>query len=314
MAEAYGRLTGNVACCLGTFGPGAGNLITGVADANVDRAPMIVLTRQGSTDRLHKESHQIMDIVTMFSPATKWATSIQNASTIPAVVHKGVRIARTEKPGAVLIELPEDIAKDDTDVTPIVPKRFRWLGPDDKITHRAFDMLSEAKNPVSIVGNGTVRKRASKQLRLLCEAASIGELSTFMTKGAVDKDAPYCLYTIGLGAKDLRTLAIDAADLVITLGFDMVEYHPHLWNLNADNRIINSDFLPAEIDRNYNPEVELVGDLAHTLWMLNERVAVRSLPSYYFSGQADVGAHDQGTRHACRGRDRGRHTPAENAH
>ena len=243
---------------------------------------MIVLTGQGSTDRLHKESHQIMDVVTMFSPVTKWATSIQNASTIPEVVRKSVRIARTEKPGAVLIELPEDIAKHDTDATPIVPKRFRRPGPDDKITDRAFDMLSQAKNPVIIAGNGTVRKRASKQLRLLCEATGIGVLSTFMAKGAVDKDAPYCLYTIGLGGKDLPTLAIDAADLVITLGFDMVEYHPHLWNPNADKRIIHADFLPAEIDRNYNPEVELVGDLAHTLWMLNERVAARGLPSYDF--------------------------------
>ena len=290
MAEAYGRLTGNVAGCLGTLGPGATNLITGVADANMDRASMIVLTGQGSTDRLHKESHQIMDVVTMFSPVTKWATSIQNAGTIAEVVRKGVRIARTEKPGAVLIELPEDIAKHDTDATPIVPKRFRRPGPDDKITDRAFDMLSEAKNPVIIAGNGTVRKRASKQLRLLCEATGIGVLSTFMAKGAVDKDAPYCLYTVGLGAKDLPTLAIDAADLVITLGFDMVEYHPHLWNPNADKRIIHADFLPAEIDRNYNPEVELVGDLAHTLWMLNERVAGRGLPSYDFSGQADVRA------------------------
>ena len=155
----------------------------------------------------------------MFSPVTKWATSIQNAGTIAEVVRKGVRIARTEKPGAVLIELPEDIAKHDTDATPIVPKRFRRPGPDDKITDRAFDMLSEAKNPVIIAGNGTVRKRASKQLRLLCEATGIGVLSTFMAKGAVDKDAPYCLYTVGLGAKDLPTLAIDAADLVITPRF-----------------------------------------------------------------------------------------------
>ena len=112
MAEAYGRLTGNPAGCLSTLGPGATNLITGVADANMDRAPMIVLTGQGSTDRLHKESHQIMDTVSMFKPVTKWATSIYNPDTIPEIVRKAVRISRSEKPGAVLIELPEDIARE----------------------------------------------------------------------------------------------------------------------------------------------------------------------------------------------------------
>ncbi len=160
----------------------------------------------------------------------------------------------------------------------------------DKEVDRAFEMLSAAKNPVIIAGNGTIRKRASKQLRIFCEATGIGVLSTFMAKGAVDMDAPYCLYTIGLGAKDLPTLAVDAADLVITLGFDMVEYHPHLWNPNADKSIIHADFLPAEIDQHYNPDVELVGDLAHTLWMLNERVASRGLPDYDLTGQADIRA------------------------
>ncbi|MCZ6895218.1 MAG: acetolactate synthase large subunit [Gammaproteobacteria bacterium] len=290
MAEVYGRLTGAVAGCLGTLGPGATNLITGVADGNMDRAPLLVLTGQGSTERLHKESHQIMDVVEMFTPATKWATTIANANTIPEIVRKAVRVALTEKPGAVLIELPEDIAKHDTDQRPIEPKRFRRPGPDDKIVDRAFEMLSAAKNPVIIAGNGTIRKRASKQLRIFCEATGIGVLSTFMAKGAVDMDAPYCLYTIGLGAKDLPTLAVDAADLIITLGFDMVEYHPHLWNPNAEKSIIHADFLPAEIDQHYNPDVELVGDLAHTLWMLNERVASRGLPDYDLTGQADIRA------------------------
>ena len=288
MAEVYGRLTGAVSGCLGTLGPGATNLITGVADGNMDRAPLLVLTGQGSTERLHKESHQIMDVVEMFTPATKWATTIANANTIPEIVRKAVRVALTEKPGAVLIELPEDIAKHDTDQRPLQPKRFRRPGPDDKIVDRAFEMLSAAKNPVIIAGNGTIRKRASKQLRIFCEATGIGVLSTFMAKGAVDMDAPYCLYTIGLGAKDLPTLAVDAADLVITLGFDMVEYHPHLWNPNADKSIIHADFLPAEIDQYYNPDVELVGDLAHTLWMLNERVVSRGLPDYDLTDQADI--------------------------
>lgn len=272
MAEIYGRLTGNPAGCLGTLGPGATNLITGVADSNMDRAPMLVLTGQGSTDRLHKESHQIMDVVSMFKPVTKWATTVLNADTIPEIVRKAVRIARTEKPGAALIELPEDIAALETEAMPMKPRRFRRSVPDEKIVDQAFAMLKEAKRPIIIAGNGCIRKRASKQLRMLCEKTGIGVVSTFMAKGCVDMDADYCLYTVGLGSKDRVSLAIDDADLIITLGFDMVEYHPNLWNPNGNKRIIHADFLAAEIDEHYHPEIELIGDLAHALWMLNERV------------------------------------------
>ncbi|MEJ2131394.1 MAG: thiamine pyrophosphate-binding protein, partial [Gammaproteobacteria bacterium] len=272
MAEVYGRLTGNPAGCLGTLGPGAANLITGVADSNMDRAPMLVLTGQGATSRLHKESHQVMDIVGLFEPVTKWATTIRHPDTIAEIVRKAVRLARTEKPGAVHIELPEDVAKLETDVQPIEPRRFRRSVPDDKIVDRAFDLLASAKRPVILAGNGCIRKRASNQLRLFCEKTGVGVISTFMAKGCVDMDADHCLFTIGLGTKDLVTLAIEDADLVITLGFDMVEYPPRLWNPDGRERIVHADFLPAEIDANYHPEVELVGDLAHTLWMLNERV------------------------------------------
>ena len=273
MAEIYGRLTGNPAGALGTLGPGATNLITGVADSNMDRAPMLVLTGQGSTDRLHKESHQIMDVVAMFRPVTKWATTILNPDTIPEITRKAVRLARTEKPGAVHIELPEDIATLETTAEPITPRRFRRSVADSKIVDQAFAQLKEAKRPIIIAGNGCIRKRASKQLRMLCEKTGIGVVSTFMAKGCVDMDADYCLYTVGLGRKDRISMAIDDADLVITLGFDMVEYHPQLWNPNRDKKIIHADFLAAEIDEHYNPETEVIGDLAHTLWMLNERVS-----------------------------------------
>lgn len=272
MAEAYGRLTGNPACCLGTLGPGATNLITGVADSNMDRAPMLVLTGQGATTRLHKESHQIMDAVEMFTPVTKWATSILHADTIPEVIRKAVRLARTEKPGAVHIELPEDLAKAETSAIPLTPKRFRRPVPDDKSVDRAMALIANAKRPIIVAGNGCIRRRASKQLRRFCDLTGIGVLSTFMAKGAVDMDADYCLYTVGLGKKDKVNLAIDDADLVITLGLDMVEYHPRLWNPNGDKTVLHADFLPAEIDAHYDPEIELIGDLAHTLWMLNSRI------------------------------------------
>jgi len=272
MAEIYGRLTGNPAVCLGTLGPGATNLITGVADSNMDRAPMLVLTGQGASTRLHKESHQVMDVVKMFEPVTKWATTILHPDNIPEVVRKAVRLARGEKPGAVHMELPEDIAKLPTTIPPITPRRYRRPVADDKIVNQAFDAIKNAKNPIILAGNGCIRKRASKQLRLLCEKTGIGVISTFMAKGCVDMDADYCLYTIGLGAKDYVACAIDAADVVITLGYDMVEYHPKLWNSGDDKKVIHVDFLPTEIDIHYHPEIEIVGDLAHTLWMLNERI------------------------------------------
>ncbi len=286
MAEVYGRLTGNPACCLATLGPGATNLITGVADANMDRAPMLVLTGQGSTRRLHKESHQIMDVVQMFEPVTKWATSIRHADVIPETVRKAVRIARSEKPGAVLIELPEDIAGEQTDERPLPVKRYRRSVPDGATIERAFDILSSAERPIIIAGNGCIRTRASRSLRALCELTGIGVLSTFMAKGAVDSDAPYCLYTIGLSQKDIVSCALDAADVVLTLGFDMVEYHPHLWNADRDKSIIHVDFIPSEIDACYQPQVELVGDLAFSMEALIERFAAAGTPEYDFSAQA----------------------------
>lgn len=286
MAEVYGRLTGNPAGALGTLGPGATNLITGVADSNMDRAPMLVLTGQGSSERQHKESHQVMDVVAMFRPVTKWAHAILHQDNIPEVVRKAVRLCRTEKPGAVHIELAENIAKLDADTTPIKPIRFRRPVPDDKIMNRAFELIKSAKRPIIIAGNGCIRKRASAQLRAFCEKTGIGVVSTFMAKGCVDMDADYCLYTVGLQAQDYVACAIDAADLIITLGYDMVEYHPRLWNACCSKAIIHADFLPAEIDANYMPQTELVGDLAHTLWMLNERADQTDSFTYDLSGQA----------------------------
>jgi acetolactate synthase-1/2/3 large subunit len=273
MAEIYGRMTGNPAACLGTLGPGATNLITGVADANMDRAPMLVLTGQGSTQRLHKESHQIMDVVKMFEPVTKWATTIIHADTIPEVVRKAVRLARGEKPGAVLIELPEDVAEHETSALPMQPIRYRRPIARDDMIQAAAKKIAVARRPVIIAGNGCVRKRAASNLRELASATGIGVLNTFMAKGAVDYDTDECLYTVGLGTKDIGTCAIDAADLVIAIGFDMVEYNPQLWNAAGSKTIIHIDFLPAEIDAAYHPQIELVGDVADNLAALKKCLA-----------------------------------------
>ena len=272
MADVYGRLTGRASVCLGTLGPGATNLMTGVADANMDRAPVVVVTGQADSRRQHKESHQNMDVVGMFQPVTKWASPIINPDNIPEVVRKAFKLAETEKPGACHIEIAEDIASQPTSNIPIPRQRLRRAVPDDKIVDQAMGLIRQAKRPVILAGNGAIRKRASKQLREFAEATNIGVINTFMGKGAVSRHASYSLFTIGLQAKDLVACAVDAADLVITLGYDLVEYHPRLWNHGSHKNIVHIDFLPAEVDEDYRVDVEVVGDLAHTLWMLNERV------------------------------------------
>ena len=191
---------------------------------------------------------------------------------IPEVVRKAFKIAVTEKPGACHIELGEDIARQEAASQPLAVLPTRRAVPADKIVDRAFDVIRDARRPVILAGNGAVRKRASRQLRRFAERTGIGVINTFMAKGCVDMDADSCLFTIGLQAKDLVACAIDAADVVVCLGYDMVEYPPRLWNPGADKRIVHIDFLPAEIDESYPVEVEVVGDLAHTLWMLNERL------------------------------------------
>jgi acetolactate synthase-1/2/3 large subunit len=271
MAAAYGRLTGNPAGCLATLGPGATNLITGVADGNMDHAPMLVITGQADTERLHKESHQAMDVVAMYRPVTKWAQTVWHPDNTPEIVRKAVRVARTEKPGACLIELPEDIAGRDAATQPIPVRRFRRPVPDDKIVDRAWAAIRASKRPIILAGNGCIRRRASKQLRRFVEQTGIGVVSTFMGKGCVDMDAEQYTHTIGLQMRDYPSIAIEQSDLVITLGYDMVEYHPSMWNPCGDKRIVHIDFVPAEIDEHYRLEVEVVGDLAHTLWMLNQR-------------------------------------------
>jgi len=270
MAEAYGRLTGHPAACLGTLGPGATNLITGVANANMDRVPMLVLTGQGSTSRLHKESHQIMDVVGMFKAVTKWATSIRSPSSVPEIVRKAIRLACSEKPGACHIELPEDIAKAEVSAQPLEVRSYHRPVPNPREIDAAFNLLRNAQRPIILVGNGCVRHDASNELRRFCEVTGIGVINTFMAKGCVDMDADYCLYTIGLQAKDVISCALDAADLVITLGYDMVEYHPQLWNADRDKKIIHIDYQLAETDEYYHPQLELIGDLAFTLSGIND--------------------------------------------
>ncbi len=272
MADAYGRLTGRPGVCLATLGPGATNLVTGIADANMDRAPLVAIIGQASTRRLHKESHQNMDAVAMMRPITKWAQGIARAETIPEVIRKPFRIATAEKPAATVIELPEDVAKVAVSGRPLGQSRTRRPAADHKAVARALELIEAAKRPVVLAGNGALRKQASRQLRRFARKTGIPVVNTFMGKGALSLEDPLSLFTAGLQGGDHINQLFDAADLVVPVGYDLVEYAPTLWNRGGDKTIVHIDFEPAEIDSDYPVRVELVADVADSLWQLNEAI------------------------------------------
>ncbi len=286
-ASAYGRLTGQPLACLATLGPGASNMITGVADANMDHAPLLALTGQGSTDRLHKESHQIMDVTAMYSPVTKWAVSIQDGASTAEIVRKAIRLARGEKPGAVLIELPEDVAKQRVDAAPLEPRRYRRPVADAGAIDGAVDLLASAARPMILAGNGAIRTRASASLRRFVDAAGAPTTSTFMSKGAVARTSPHCLFTVGIQEADQIGCLLGAADVVVAIGYDLVEYPPAQW-AGDDTRIIHIDFDPAEIDAAYHPEVELIGDIAASVEALHEGLRSRGVSVASYDAAARV--------------------------
>ncbi len=275
MADAYGRLTGTPGVCLSTLGPGATNLVTGVADANMDRAPLVAIIGQGSTRRLHKESHQNMDAIAMFEPISKWAHSISEADTIPEVVRKAFKVAQMEKPGATIIELPENVAEHEVDAGAMPVRATRRPSADWKAVNQAVDLIAAAKSPLILAGNGAVRKRASKQLRRFARKTGIPVVNTFMGKGAVAHNSPNSLFTIGLQGKDHVLKAFAEADLVISVGYDLVEYAPSFWNASRDKQIVHIDFDAAEVDEAYPVTVDIASDVADGLWHLNEELNAR---------------------------------------
>lgn len=272
MAETYGKLTGEAGVCLSTLGPGATNIMTGVASANSDRAPVVCITGQADIQRQHKESHQNINVVSMFKPVTKSAVPILHPDNIPEVIRQAFKLAMREKPGACHIELSNDIAALAATKRPVLKNYLRRSVADDKIVDIAMDVIRSADSPIILAGNGAIRTRASKQLRLFTEMTGIGVVSTYMGKGCISRQAPECLFTIGLQPGTLANTAIDAADVIITVGYDLVEFPPRLWNKFGKKKIVHIDFLPAVVDQNYQLTAEVIGDLAHTLWMMNERV------------------------------------------
>ncbi len=273
MADVYGRLTGKAGVCLSTIGPGATNLLTPIADANLDHAPLVAITGQADTLRMHKESHQNIDIVSMFKPVTKWNTQIGRPDIVAEAVRKAFKLAEAEKPGATHLEFPENVAQEEC----LKPEYFevrklRRPAADYKAVDQAVALIRSAKKPLILAGNGAIRKRATKQLRLFLDKTGMAVCNTFMGKGAAGRQYEYNLLTIGLQSRDHVTCAFDESDLIIAIGYDIAEYAPHFWNPDGKKRIIHIDFEPAEVDYWYHPEVEIVGDIAGALWELNERV------------------------------------------
>ena len=277
IADVYGRLTGKPGVCLGTLGPGASNLLTGVADADMDRSPLVVITGQGATSRLHKESHQAMDVVAMFEPVVRWGTTITNADTIPEVIRKAFKIAQTEKKGAVHIELPEDIAKHRSLVPPLKPAQTPRAAPNSGELSRAAALIQESRSPIVIAGNGVLRGRASDDFLRFVEKGGFPVLNTFMGKGVIPASHPQCLFTVGLQARDFVARAIEESDLVIAIGYDLVEYSPRLWNRGEEKKIINIDFVPAEVDSSFHADVDIAADIATTLQQLTEHLPAEPL-------------------------------------
>ncbi|MBF0154294.1 MAG: acetolactate synthase large subunit [Magnetococcales bacterium] len=266
MADVYGRLTGRAGVCLATLGPGATNLITGVADANMDHAPLVAIAGQAATTRLHKESHQVLDLVNLFRPISKYTTQILDPGVIPEVVRKAFKVSQAEKPGCAFIDFPENIAEMDVaGKSPLRAQQARLPVPPQEKMAQAARVISEAHYPIIMAGNGVIRGRATEQLVDFAEKLNIPVATTFMAKGVIPFSHDLCLGAVGLQAHDYVSCGFDRADVIICVGYDIVEYHPYLWHKDRDRKIIHIDASPAEVDEHYVVEVGVVGDIGAAL-------------------------------------------------
>ena len=266
MADVYGRLTGRAGVCLGTLGPGATNLVTGFADANMDRAPIIGIAGQGATTRMHKESHQVLDLVNLFAPISKYSVEILEPEIVGEIVRKAFKEAQAEKPGGSFISFPENVAEMEVEgKEPLkVQSAKPPVPPQDKIT-QAAELISNAKYPLVMAGNGVVRAKADDALVAFAEKLNIPVATTFMAKGSIPFSHDLSLGTVGLQAHDFVACGFDRADVVVCVGYDMIEYHPHLWNKNKTTKIIHIDMSPAEVDEHYVLECGVIGDITAAL-------------------------------------------------
>lgn len=300
MAEAYGRLTGKAGVCLATLGPGATNLATGIADANLDHAPVVAITGQVDLSGMHKETHQFIDIVEMMQPMTKWNARVHDPRTVAEAVRKAFAVATAEKPGATHLELPADVMASPATGGRCLQRTPQPVSePDESALRLTADLIRAARRPVLLAGHGVVRQGAAPALRELCRKTGLHVITTFMGKGVLDADDEHFLFTAGLNAQNYPAGFFGRADLVICVGYDMVEWAPSAWNPAGDRRIICIDTVTPEIDAHYVPEVELVGDLTHIIAQLGFLLAAEpptalEVPPYHraFEVALDVGDDD----------------------
>ncbi len=271
MADVYGRLTGKAGVCLATLGPGATNLVTGFADANMDRAPIIGIAGQGATTRMHKESHQVLDLVNLFAPISKYSVQIREPEIVAEIVRKAFKAAEAEKPGGSFIDFPENVAA--MEVSGKEPLKVQSarppVPPQDKVS-QAAKIISAASFPLVMAGNGVVRAKASDALAAFAQKLNIPVATTFMAKGSIPSSHELSLGTVGLQAKDFIACGFDRADVIICVGYDMIEYHPHLWNREKNAKIIHVDMSPAEVDEHYILECGVIGDINAALHAIAE--------------------------------------------
>ena len=288
MADVYGRLSSFPGVCLATLGPGATNLLTGVADAQLDRAPLVAITGQAGLERVHLESHQYIDVVQMFAPVTKWSTRISVPESVPEVVRKAFRIARIEKPGATHMELPEDVAKEEVRSAPLEVRRTSYPQAQREAIERAAEIINAAKSPVILAGNGVTRRNAVGNptvdaLRRFVQRSGIWATHTFMAKGVLDPFGQHSLPAVGLqrpGADLANVKLLADADVVIAVGYDLVEWAPVIWNPKRDKTVVHVDSTAAELDGHYHPSIEVIGELDESLSALAALVKPREEGSW----------------------------------
>ncbi len=281
MAATYGRLTGRAGVCISTLGPGATNLVTAAAYANLGAMPMVMITGQKPVKSSKQGQFQIVDVVDMMQPLTKFTKQISSGDMIPSSVREAFRRAQEERPGAAHLELPEDIAREETDVPIIAPSYVRRPVAEDKAIQRAVDLIAGARHPLILIGAGANRKRTWNMLRRFVDRTCIPFVTTQMGKGVVDEADQHFIGNTALSTGDFVHRAIDAADVIINVGHDVVEKPPFF--MEAGGRtVIHVNFTSAIVDPVYFPQVEVVGDIAHSIWRIAEALPAQCHRDYAF--------------------------------
>jgi len=280
MAEVYGRLTGSAGVCSSTLGPGAINMLLGVADATTNSTPVVAISAQVGMNRAYKESHQSVDLVSMFAPVTKWAALTATPDAVPEMIRKAFKLAQTERPGAVYLAVPEDVEKAPAPdgARPLAVNRPRPDEPSATQLRRAADVLRASRNPIVLAGHGAARAGAGDALRRFAETLGVPVATTFHGKGVLPDDHPQALGAVGFMRHDYVNFGFDQADTIIAVGYELQEFDPARINPDADKRIIHIHRFPAEVDLHYEVEVGLQSDIPHTLDALAEAVDQRFAP------------------------------------